>query len=149
MKQGREWLSSLGGALHVEFAIKSSYDKATKTLNFDLSGEGAKSLLGANLNSPRVLEGMEKILVQFLNLAESDYIVHIDVEKFRQKRSVRLEELAGKLAELSRKVGKPVTIAGMNEFERRVVHRTLTDSESIKTDSFGYGTFRKIRLEPS
>jgi predicted RNA-binding protein Jag len=36
----------------------------------------------------------------------------------------------------------------MNEFERRVVHRALSDAKDIDTDSHGYGTFRKIRIQP-
>ena len=97
---------------------------------------------------PRVLEAMEKVLQQFLGLDDTDYQVHIDVDNFREQRSARLRELAGQLADLSKNLDKSITIAGMNEFERRVVHRALSDAKDIDTDSHGYGTFRKIRIQP-
>jgi len=149
MKSGREWLSALFVAMEVEVEPKSRYDKEDKTLYFELSGEGAQSLLGANGASPRVLEAMEKVLQQFLGLDDTDYQVHIDVDNFRETRSVRLRALAGQLATLSKDLDKAITIAGMNEFERRVVHRALSDAGDIETDSHGYGTFRKIRLQPN
>lgn len=148
MKSGRDWLSSLFVAMQVNVEPKSRYDKTDKTLYFELSGDDAQSLLGANGASPRVLESMEKVLQQFLGLEGTDYQVHIDVDNFRERRGARLRELAGQLADLSKSLDKAITIAGMNEFERRVVHRALSDAKDIDTDSHGYGTFRKIRIQP-
>ncbi len=149
LKQGREWLTTLAGGMNFDVEVTSSYDKGSKTLNFEISGADAAELLGPSESSPRVLEGMEKVLQQFLDIGRNDeYDLHIDVDGFRRRRSERLKKLADRLASLSRDIDKSITIAGMNEFERRVVHRHLNHDNDIKTDSFGYGAFRKIRLQP-
>lgn len=149
LKQGRAWLEGLFEGMRLQVAPTSRYDKSDRTLYFDLEGEDRRELLGASGHSPRVIEGIEKVLYQFLELDGSDYDLHVDVDNFRRERSQRLRSMALELAELSEQVDKSITIAGMNEFERRVVHRRLRDESRIKTDSFGYGTFRKIRIEPA
>lgn len=147
LKSGREWLAALFAAMNLEVEAKSRYDKETKTLHFDLAGEGKSNLLGHTGMSPRVLESIEKVLFQFLDLEGGKYQLHIDVDAFRSRRTEHLREVADRLAEVSRAVGKSIVVAGMNDFERRVVHRKLADVDDVDTDSFGHGSFRKIRIQ--
>lgn len=132
----------------MELDIQPKPQKLTgNTVNIDFSGPDAGALLGLNQSSPRVLEAVQTLTRQALTDGRTMKLV-LDVGGFRQKRTKRLEDVAAKLAEVAEKAGQPVVVAGFNSFERKVVHQALEDTKSVKTDSEGYGSFRKLRLEP-
>lgn len=148
-KQGRVWLETLFEHMNLNVTPKGSYNKDTKTLNFDLEGEDRNVLLGRNNTSPRSLENIQKLLFEALSLHSTKYNVHVDVDHFRTTRTERLEALAQRLAKKSKGINRAFVVAGLNDFERRVVHQVLTISDEVKTESQGVGIFRKLRIEPS
>ncbi|MEM1347670.1 MAG: R3H domain-containing nucleic acid-binding protein [Myxococcota bacterium] len=149
LKQGGAWLSELFELMELHITARAAYDKGNKTLNFELEGEDRGRLLGRRGTSPVTVEGIEKLLGDVLEIEDTDYSIHVDVNGFRRRRQVALETLAAKLADKASDVERGFVVAGMNDFERRVVHRALTDDKRVRTESLGYGTFRKLRVDPS
>lgn len=76
-------------------------------------------------------------------------MIIIDTEAYRKRREESLVSLAEKLAEKVRKTKKPVTVSHMNAHDRRIIHMTLQNDESLTTKSRGEGEYRKIVIIPA
>jgi len=76
-------------------------------------------------------------------------MIIIDTEAYRKRREESLVSLAEKLAEKVRKTKKPVTVSHMNAHDRRIIHMTLQNDESLTTKSRGEGEYRKIVILPA
>ena len=70
--------------------------------------------------------------------------VLLDIEGYREKRKVALEELADKLARTVIRSGKQVTLEPMSAYERKIIHNRLQDSERVRTYSVGEEPYRKV-----
>ena len=51
-------------------------------------------------------------------------------------------------AEKAKKYGKPMTINQMTAHDRRIVHLTLKDDRSVRTQSMGDGYYRRLVIFP-
>jgi len=56
--------------------------------------------------------------------------------------------LAEKVSQKVRKTRKPVTLGNLTARERRIIHLTLQNDDSVVTKSRGEGTNRKIIVRP-
>jgi len=74
--------------------------------------------------------------------------VVVDTEDYRKKREEALVALAEKVSQKVRKTRKPVTLGNMTARERRIIHLTLQNDDSVVTKSRGEGTNRKIIVRP-
>ncbi len=72
----------------------------------------------------------------------------IDVEGYVESRKAELTDLASRLAKKASKTGKPSTMSRMNAHDRRVVHVTLKNNQSVRTQSVGEGYYRKLIIFP-
>lgn len=148
LEEGRVWLQGFFERMSLTSRIVATFDAATKTLLYDLQGDGGKHLLGASGQSPRGLEALQTVLREVLPADRAGLRIHVDVGRFRLQRAERLRELARRLSQAVSKVGAAITVAGMNDFERRIIHQALEHHEKVRTESHGTGTFRKLRVEP-
>jgi spoIIIJ-associated protein len=145
---GTKWLETLFEKMHLE-GIEVDATLGDKVLEYNVHGGDAHLLLGAGKASAKALESIQTILRETLvNGYDTNYDVHLDVDSFRQRRTEHLESVAKGLAKAAASIGSPLTVAGFNSFERRVVHQTLQDDSDVTTDSEGRGSFRKLRVEP-
>jgi spoIIIJ-associated protein len=74
--------------------------------------------------------------------------VHVDIEGYLENRRINLERLSTRLAEKSKRIGKPVTIGQLNSYDRRVVHLVLKKDSDVRTQSIGDGFYRKLVIFP-
>jgi len=74
--------------------------------------------------------------------------VIVDTEDYRKKREEALVALAEKVSQKVRKTRKPVTLGNMTARERRIIHLTLQNDDSVVTKSRGEGPNRKIIVRP-
>ena len=74
--------------------------------------------------------------------------VVVDTEDYRKKREEALVALAEKVSQKVRKTRKPVTLGNMTARERRIIHLTLQNDDSVVTKSRGEGPNRKIIVRP-
>jgi spoIIIJ-associated protein len=149
LASGQAWLDGLIQHMKLDATASAAYDEPTRTLVFDLDGPGATHLLGPHGSSPRAVEALQSVMREVINADRSGLKLHVDVGGFRLRRAERLGELADRMAACVERVGTSITVAGMNDFERRVIHQALEPNSRVRTESHGQGTFRKLRLEPN
>lgn len=74
--------------------------------------------------------------------------VIVDAGTYRKRREESLVNLARKLGEKAKRLGKPITINPMNAHDRRIVHLALQNDEMLKTESSGEGILRRVVIFP-
>jgi len=77
---------------------------------------------------------------------EGNNPVTVDVDGYRRRRETALEEMAQRAASEVRDRGEPVTLGVMPAAERRIIHLQLQDDPELKTESYGEGTSRRVRI---
>ena len=134
--------------MKLDLKARGREDREARVLHFNLVGEDRHRLLGRNQSSPRTLEALERVLQEVLGRRGSRQQVYIDTEDMRAKQTAKLTELADALAQTALRQGRPIMVAGLNDFERRVIHQRVTEGQEVATESDGVGIFRKLRLWP-
>ena len=123
---------------NINYEITSDSEYIYITLN----GSDAGKLIGYR---GETLNAMQIILSSIANkgLDKKSHII-LDIENYRSKRKVSLEELADKLARTVIRTGKQVTLEPMSAYERKIIHNRLQDSQRVKTYSIGEEPYRKV-----
>lgn len=116
-------------------------------IEVELHGSDLKRLIGER--------GETLLAIQFLlnrmvsRKAEGDQLIVLDAGGYRERRQNALESLAKKLAGRAEKEQKVVKISPMSPHDRRVVHQTLSELESVRTESTGDGLYRNLLIIPA
>lgn len=82
------------------------------------------------------------------NLEEVTLAVLVDVGGYREQRAEKIEKLAMQKADDARILGEPIDLLPMSASDRRVVHSVLGKFDDLKTESFGEGRDRYVRISP-
>ena len=107
-----------------------------------IEGEDAGRLIGYR---GETLNAMQTIISSIANKGlDKKVSVLLDIEGYREKRKIALEELADKLARTVIRSGKQVTLEPMSAYERKIIHNRLQDSERVRTYSVGEEPYRKV-----
>jgi len=116
-------------------------------INLTLQGADEGLLIGKR---GQTLDALQYIVNKILSKQgrEKKQVV-IDTEDYRKKREEALVSLAEKVSQKVRKTKKPVTLGNMTARERRIIHLTLQNDDSVVTKSRGEGHNRKIIVRPS
>ena len=123
---------------NIEYKIISDDEYIYVTLN----GEEAGRLIGYR---GETLNAMQLVLSSIANKKiEGKVRIILDIENYREKRKIALEELADKLARTVIRNGKQVTLEPMSAYERKIIHNRLQDSQRVKTYSVGEEPYRKV-----
>ena len=81
-------------------------------------------------------------------LDDADVRVALDVERYRERRSNNLRDLAKTVADKVANSGRAITLEPMSPADRRVVHVTLAEHPRVTTQSAGFGEQRKVTIAP-
>ena len=123
---------------NIEYKIISDDEYIYVTLN----GEEAGRLIGYR---GETLNAMQLVLSSIANKKiEGKVRIILDIENYREKRKIALEELADKLARTVIRNGKQVTLEPMSAYERKIIHNRLQDSQRVKTYSVGEEPYRNV-----
>jgi spoIIIJ-associated protein len=76
------------------------------------------------------------------------YPVLVDVEGYRSRRKVKLEEAARSAADRARRTGREVRMRPMSSYERKIVHIALREDPRVLTESEGDDPFRRVVVLP-
>lgn len=115
-------------------------------IQFNVSGGSSAILIGKR---GQTLEAIQFIVDKIVNRQHEQRLrVQIDVEDYMKNRRANLRDLAERLAEKSKRTGKPVTLGQMNAHDRRIVHIALKDDRGVRTQSRGDGFYRKLIIFP-
>ena len=96
---------------------------------------------GQTLDSLQYL--MRKIISRRI---EGKVMFSLDAGNYRDQRRQELEERALSLSDEVKKSGRTKSIPALNPAERRIVHMTLQDDNTIRSRSVGDGHFKKILI---
>ena len=145
-KLSKEFLEKIIVSMDLEATVDVKREK--KTLIIDIKGidpEQKGIIIGKRGNT---LDAMQYLLSIFVNKDEEDYIkVVLDIEGYREKREVTLVRLAQRMADKATSSKIPVKLEPMNPYERRIIHSTLQDNESVATFSEGNDPFRRVVIQ--
>lgn len=115
-------------------------------VNVKLEGDNMGVVIGKRGDT---LDSIQYLTSLVVNQKSEEYIkVSIDTENYRQKREEALVALAERLAAKVTRTGKKFALEPMNPYERRIIHSSLQDSESVTTFSVGQEPYRKVVIAP-
>jgi spoIIIJ-associated protein len=145
LQRAKETLELMLGHLGLVFEVEEAEPSGRHVLNIH-SREGGR-LIGRD---GHVLEDLQYLLNRILNRSEEGAPnVIIDVEGYRQKEK---QDFLGRIRELAdqvRQTGRPIALAPMNSFDRRLVHQAFAEDPDIITVSEeGSSRLKQITLTP-
>ncbi len=139
-KTVEDLLRLLGVEAGVE--LKDESDRILLSIKSDGSG----LLIG---RKGETLDALEYLVTKMVHKgAEDKKRIVIDTENYRSRREESLVQLAHRLADKAKRLGRPVTISPMNAHDRRIIHLALQDDKSLHTRSTGTGLFRRVVISP-
>jgi spoIIIJ-associated protein len=125
---------------------KISVEENAERLCFNVNGGNAGILIGKR---GQTLDAIQTIVEKAVNKRNENRIrVLVDIEGYLAARKENLENMAMRLAEKSKKIGKPISLGQMNAYDRRIVHIALKDFPEVLTRSRGEGPLRKLVIFP-
>ena len=125
---------------------KISVEENAERLCFNVNGGNAGILIGKR---GQTLDAIQTIIEKVVNKRNQNRIrVLVDIEGYLETRKENLENMALRLAEKSKKIGKPISLGEMNAYDRRIVHIALKDFPEVLTRSRGEGRLRKLVIFP-
>ena len=129
-------------AVEAELTVDNSSDFCR--INVKVSEPGV--LIG---KKGQTLEAIQYLIDKVVNkqCGKGNHII-FDVEGYVELRKTELTDLASRLASKAMKTGKPSTMTRMNAHDRRIVHVSLKNNPSVRTQSVGDGYYRKLIIFP-
>jgi spoIIIJ-associated protein len=130
--------------LEVEATVELKEDSERILLN--IQGDGSGLLIG---RKGQTLDAMEYLINKIVHKdAEDKKRIVVDTENYRFRREDSLVNLAQRLGEKAKRLGRPVTISPMSAHDRRIIHLALEDDKALRTWSTGTGLYRKVIISP-
>ena len=123
--------------------VKVMYREENK-LGLRLDTEHANILIGRKGKNLDALQLLANVVAS--RFEGSDIKVVLDTEGYRGRREEQLIRLAQKVADQVQRTRGSKLLEPMNPFERRLIHTTLNDIESIGTESEGEGLYKQVRI---
>ena len=125
---------------------KISVEQNDERIFFNVNGGNAGILIGKR---GQTLDAIQSIVEKVINKHnENRTRVLVDIEGYLETRKENLEKLALRLAEKSKRTGKPMSLGQMNAYDRRIAHIALKDNPDVQTRSRGEGPLRKLVIFP-
>lgn len=97
-----------------------------------------------------VLEAVQYLVNRIVNRdAEGRKWVSVEIGPFRELPAAdpAMAEMAQRLGEAAKRIGKTLTVVPMQSRDRRAVHVALAEVEGVKTRSEGEGILRRLLVE--
>lgn len=130
--------------------------EAEKLFVEDVEGEENQVLVGLTVTNPagligfrgRNLAAVQLVLSLIVKNKLGEWVrVLLDVNNYREEQKERLIGMVKSLAEKVLSIGKPVMMANMSSYERRICHMAAAEIEGITSESEGEGEERHIVIK--
>ncbi len=142
-KRAEKFLGGLFDILGEE--VKVDVKKNNDDLAVELSGPDMGIVIGKRGETLDALQHLTSLVV---NRGDLDFVkVSVDTENYREKRIKTLENLAKRLAAKVAKSGRKTSLEPMSAYERRIIHATLQNHDTVTTYSIGQGVRRKVVID--
>lgn len=128
--------------MEMDVELKTGFNHDENELNVVLSGEDMGVLIGKR---GQTLDSLQYLTSLVVNKHHDGYIrVKLDTENYRERRQVKLEELAHNIAHKVSRTKKSVDLEPMNPYERRIIHSALQNDPYVTTVSEGEEPYRHV-----
>lgn len=136
-----EYLRELLGFFGETQCSIDEYDGDNGDLILDVNGGDLAVLIGRH---GRTLDSLQMVLSSLMSSRLKFYYpIVVDIESYKSRRKSKVQGLAKAAASKARKQGR-VAMAPMNAYERRLVHLTLVDDDTVTTHSEGEDPNRRV-----
>lgn len=136
-----EYLHELLGFFGETQCSIDEYDGDNGELILDVNGGDLAVLIGRH---GRTLDSLQMVLSSLMSSRLKFYYpIVVDIESYKSRRKSKVQGLARAAASKARKQGR-VAMAPMNAYERRLVHLTLVDDDTVTTHSEGEDPNRRV-----
>jgi spoIIIJ-associated protein len=135
--------------------VDATYDlnieeiEGTTHVKISFEGDNLGYMIG---NHGRHLDSLQYVLQLIIRKEvgeeDFDFRLTVDVSGYREERDKKIEQIALEKADTARILGESVDLEPMKPYDRRVVHVALKKFDDIRTESFGEGRDRHIRIIP-
>lgn len=133
-------LERMGMKTEVEGFLKEG------NLYVEIRGDREGILIGKH---GRTLESLQMLINRMVNKQLKNSVrVVLDIDDYRKRRSDSMALIAHRLGEKAKRIGHSLTVGPFNAYDRRIIHLTLKEDPSIKTESLGEGELKKIKIIP-
>jgi spoIIIJ-associated protein len=134
-------LERMGAKTEVEGFLKEG------ALYLEIKGDQEGILIGKH---GRTLESLQMLINRMVNKRLKNYMrIVLDINDYRKRRAESMVLIAHRLAEKVKRTGHPLTVGPFNAHDRRVIHLTLKEDPSLKTESLGEGELKKVKIIPA
>ena len=123
--------------------LKFEVESHDELLRANFSGEDAPIILARNADALNALEYLCNRIFEKIGKR-----IQLDCNGFHEARAEELRLMALTAAESVKRLGRPFKLNPMSPEERRIVHLTIADDSTIRTESEGYGENRQVVIYP-
>ena len=117
-----------------------------KYVSIKLQSKDAAKLIGKR---GQTLNSIQQLAQLVLNKTSKTFMMlTLDVEDYRQRRQIALEQLAERMADKAIRSNSKVKFEPMPSYERKIIHNALANRLDIETYSEGEDPYRYLVIEP-
>jgi spoIIIJ-associated protein len=141
-QEAQQFLNDIFG--HAGLSLRATAGESESGCTLNIDGEDAALLRS---EGGELLDALEHFVNQSFTrgLPQGERFV-CDVDSFRSLRETELRAMARHAADRVLSSGVPFTFGPMSANERRIIHLTLADDESLTTESVGEGNLRRLKV---
>ena len=140
----KETLENILALIPVEVSV--SAEQVDGNIALTIEGDKSGLLIG---RKGKTLDALQFIVNRIVNKTLDKRIrVVVDSENYRQRRRDSLTQMALRMGDKAKRIGKPVTTNPLNPRERRIIHLTLKEDGRLNTKSKGEGLLKKVVIFP-
>jgi spoIIIJ-associated protein len=133
-------LERMGAKAEVEGFLKEG------NLYLDIKGDQEGILIGKH---GRTLESLQMLINRMVNKRLKNTLrVVLDIDEYRKRRGDSIAQMAIRLGDKAKRTGHSQTVGPFNANDRRIIHLTLKEDPSLKTESLGEGELKKVKITP-
>jgi len=140
----KKTLEDILSLIPTEAQVSAATEDGKITLN--IYGDKSGLLIG---RKGKTLDALQFIVNKIVNKSLSRKIqIVVDAEDYRQRRRDSLIQMALKLGDKAKRIGKPVATNPLSPKDRRIIHLALKDDPRLDTRSRGEGLMKKVLIIP-
>ncbi|KPK19301.1 MAG: hypothetical protein AMK69_24325 [Nitrospira bacterium SG8_3] len=140
----KETLENILALIPVEASV--SAEQVDGNIALTIEGDKSGLLIG---RKGKTLDALQFIVNRIVNKTlDKRTRVVVDSENYRQRRRDSLTQMALRMGDKAKRIGKPVTTNPLNPRERRIIHLALKEDGRLNTKSKGEGLLKKVVIFP-
>lgn len=140
----KETLENILALIPVEASV--SAEQVDGNIALTIEGDKSGLLIG---RKGKTLDALQFIVNRIVNKTlDRRTRVVVDSENYRQRRRDSLTQMALRMGDKAKRIGKPVTTNPLNPRERRIIHLALKEDGRLNTKSKGEGLLKKVVIFP-